>query len=155
MIGFLLLISWIITWMFFFHDRTTSVEVREVERFRHSSYLVLVLLLVWSIFAWIYTRVGITQIEIALSAALTVCGQILMVEARHRLPLSNHDLFYKVSTATTRGGVYAWVGHPMYIGLVAALVGSSLLLMNIPALYMAVFVIAPALWFRTRLERTA
>lgn len=139
--------------MFFFHDRNTSIEVHNVANFRRSSYVVAVLLAVWSILAWSYTRTGLTHVEIVLSAALTLCGQILMVEARRALPLSNHDLFYKVSAATTRKGIYARIGHPMYVGLIVALIGSSLLLSNIPALNMAVFVLAPVLWLRTRLER--
>lgn len=139
--------------MFFFHDRTTSIEVRDAVDFRRSSYLTIVLLLLWSVLAWSYTRTGLTHIEILLSAALTLCGQILMVEARRALPLSNHDLFYKVSNATARKGLYAWVGHPMYVALIVALIGSSLLLSNIPALNLVVFVIAPILWLRTRLER--
>lgn len=152
MIGVFLLIDWLIVWKLFFHEQTTSVEVHAVRRFTDSSYTTIAILALWSLLAWLYARQGLLPIEIVLSAALTLSGQLLMVLARRRLPLSNYDLFFRVSDSMTRGGIYAWVGHPMYIGLVVALIGSSLLLKNIPALYVAVFVVIPTLWFRARAE---
>lgn len=85
---------------------------------------------------------------------LTLLGQSIMCAARRALPLSNRDVLMRLSPLSVRTGVYKYISHPMYAGLVLALCGSALVLGNKSALG-AVLVLVPLLALRAYAESRA
>ncbi len=81
----------------------------------------------------------------------TVLGQWLMCAARRALPLSNYDVLMRVAAARVRSGVYRYLAHPMYAGLLLALAGSSVALGNKAAL-LVLLILAPLLALRAVIE---
>ena len=82
---------------------------------------------------------------------LTVFGQYLMSMARRELPLSNYDVLMRIATTRVESGVYRYLSHPMYVGLLLALAGSSLLFGN-GAAFMMLFILTPLLFLRAVIE---
>lgn len=65
---------------------------------------------------------------------MTVIGQYLMCVSRRALSLSNYEVLTKLASTKVSNGVYRYLSHPMYVGLVLALCGSALVLGNRAAL---------------------
>lgn len=89
----------------------------------------------------------------ALGALLVLVGQWLMCAARRELPLSNFSVVGRISTNKVRRGIYRYLSHPMYVGLVFALTGSSLVFGNKIA-FLILLVLVPLLAVRAVIENT-
>jgi protein-S-isoprenylcysteine O-methyltransferase Ste14 len=136
MTGALLLLSWLICWYFFFAhgSRPSSVPVRDSAAFVWSGCLLVAALAACVVRLCIDAPNSPAGVALAAAAALVLAGQGLMVAARRALPLSNYDLAMRLSAARVARGVYAWTWHPMYAGLLLAVVGSTLVMGNEAAL---------------------
>ncbi len=80
---------------------------------------------------------------------LTLGGQWCMCAARKELPLSTYQVVMRILPMHINTGIYGYFAHPMYMGLVAALLGSALVLGNgvaVGALVLLLPVLAVRAW---------
>ena len=102
----------------------------------------------------------LTAGQIQTHSALTVLAFTVMVGGILLRVLSIHMLgrHFLNEVAVLPGqqlvtsGVYGVVRHPSEVGTISLATGAAILLSSIPALTMALFVLLPLVWWRTRLE---
>ena len=75
-----------------------------------------------------------------------------MVLSRRALKLSNKDMLFRIAREHTRSGPYRYFRHPMYGGLITALLGSVLLFGSILAFEFLVLIVLPLTLWRARIE---
>jgi protein-S-isoprenylcysteine O-methyltransferase Ste14 len=160
--GIFLLISWGVVWYFFFAVYSSPKGGEGVfnRLFAYSAYVTLVLVALWAALAW--SGVGVWHIAsnsrtflilCATGLVMTLLGQICLILSRKSLRfLSSSEVFFSLSKRKTEGVLYRYLKHPMYVGLLLALAGSSLLLLNAVALAFVLIVLGPILIVRARLD---
>lgn len=131
----LLLVSWLICWYFFFvRYAQRGGDARGSVRFVITTSMTVAALGAWSVVMWVLPPHTVASALVVIAAELVLVGQWLMVASRKALPLSNYEVLMQLSQKRIRTGVYKHLAHPMYVGLMLALLGSSLLLGNALAL---------------------
>ena len=132
--GAILGISWLIAWyLFFVHYARPRSGARGSVVFTLTSIATATMLVMWTASIWLLPPQTIEPWEEVASILLLWAGLYVWVMARRALPLSNTEVIFRLSHKQVKSGVYTYLSHPMYVGLVCALAGSSWLLGNGPA----------------------
>lgn len=154
-IGVALFASWLICWFFFFGSaQKTTHHTKTNALFAYSTGLVAVLLVVWIYCMWFEPPRLVPVWLLALGALMVVSGQWIMCQARKELPMSTYHMIMRISGGRIRKGLYAHLAHPMYIGLVLALLGSAIVLGNRGATGV-LLILVPVLLLRAWIESRA
>ncbi len=147
----LLLFSWAVCWYFFCirYNKPPHTETRASHIFTVTSYAVFCVLIVWSLYMWLVPPAVPRGWILLVAASLTLGGQWGMCAARKELPLSTYQVVMRILPMHINTGIYGYFTHPMYIGLLAALLGSALVLDNeaaVGALVLLLPVLAVRAW---------
>lgn len=88
--------------------------------------------------------------------ALVVLGAAVNIMGRFALGRNwgNQVIIYRDHTLVS-GGVYRWVRHPLYAGLIWMFLGASLVFQNWATLAATMFIFVPAMVYRGKLEEQA
>jgi protein-S-isoprenylcysteine O-methyltransferase Ste14 len=104
-------------------------------------------------FAWLQSRIIARNIFIETSAAsLTALGIALAIWARVYIGQNwSSAVTIKVGHELIRTGPYAWVRHPIYSGLLLAMIGTALARRE-PRGFLAIVVLWLGFWIKSRME---
>jgi len=156
--GVLLTFGWGMVWLLFFVVfpwRARGGAAHPRPAFALLTWAVLAEILLWATLLWHANPESIVPApqEVFVGALCLLVGWWFMLSSRRALAhLTNRELLFYVAPARVRSGPYQYLMHPMYMGLAFALLGTSLVLMNLNAALLTVF-IDILLLLRAREER--